>query len=433
MADLSIEFCGIKAPNPFWLASAPPTDKAYNVVRAFEAGWGGVVWKTLGEDPAAVNVSSRYSAHYGKNREVLGFNNIELITDRSLEINLREITQVKKDWPDRAMIVSLMLPCEEHYWADILPKIEATGADGIELNFGCPHGMPERGMGAAVGQVPEYVELVTRWCKQHTRLPVIVKLTPNITDVRKPARAAKAGGADAVSLINTINSITHLDLDRMVAFPIVGNASTHGGYCGSAVKPIALNMVAEIARDPETHGLPISGIGGIGNWRDAAEFIALGAGSVQVCTAAMLHGFGIVKEMKDGLSRWMDEKGYANIAAFSGKAVPNTTDWKYLDMNYAVIAQIDQDKCIKCGKCYVACEDTSHQAIARLVSETEERTYEVIKDECVGCNLCEITCPVEACITMVPQQTGKPYMNWTQDPRNPRAEAVPETPAPVLI
>ena len=146
MADLSIEFCGIKSINPFWLASAPPTDKAYNVVRAFEAGWGGVVWKTLGEDPAAVNVSSRYSAHYGKNREVLGFNNIELITDRSLDINLREITQVKKDWPDRVIIVSLMLPCEEKLWADILPLVEATGADGIELNFGCPHGMPERGM-----------------------------------------------------------------------------------------------------------------------------------------------------------------------------------------------------------------------------------------------------------------------------------------------
>ena len=191
MADLSIEFCGIKSINPFWLASAPPTDKAYNVVRAFEAGWGGVVWKTLGEDPAAVNVSSRYSAHYGKNREVLGFNNIELITDRSLDINLREITQVKKDWPDRVIIVSLMLPCEEKLWADILPLVEATGADGIELNFGCPHGMPERGMGAAVGQVPEYVEMVTRWCKTHSKLPVIVKLTPNITDVRVPARARR--------------------------------------------------------------------------------------------------------------------------------------------------------------------------------------------------------------------------------------------------
>ncbi|HRL94827.1 MAG TPA: NAD-dependent dihydropyrimidine dehydrogenase subunit PreA [Pseudomonas sp.] len=424
MADLSIDFAGIKAPNPFWLASAPPTDKAYNVERAFEAGWGGVVWKTLGEDPAAVNVSSRYSAHYGKNREVLGFNNIELITDRSLEINLREIEQVKKNWPDRALIVSLMVPCEEESWKFILPLVEATGADAIELNFGCPHGMPERGMGAAVGQVPQYVEMVTRWCKTYCRLPVIVKLTPNITDVRLPARAALAGGADAVSLINTINSITSLDLDAMVARPIVGGRSTHGGYCGSAVKPIALNMVAEIARDPSTRGLPISGIGGIGSWRDAAEFIALGCGSVQVCTAAMLHGFRIVEEMKDGLSRWMDEKGYARISDFSGKAVANTTDWKYLNMNYQVIAKIDQDACIGCGRCFIACEDTSHQAIENLLKPDGTHSYEVKDEECVGCNLCQITCPVENCITMVEQPSEQPYMNWTQDPRNPYREAV---------
>lgn len=424
MADLSIDFAGIKAPNPFWLASAPPTDKAYNVERAFEAGWGGVVWKTLGEDPAAVNVSSRYSAHYGKNREVLGFNNIELITDRSLEINLREIEQVKKNWPDRALIVSLMVPCEEESWKFILPLVEATGADAIELNFGCPHGMPERGMGAAVGQVPQYVEMVTRWCKTYCRLPVIVKLTPNITDVRLPARAALAGGADAVSLINTINSITSLDLDAMVARPIVGGRSTHGGYCGSAVKPIALNMVAEIARDPSTRGLPISGIGGIGSWRDAAEFIALGCGSVQVCTAAMLHGFRIVEEMQDGLSRWMDEKGYARIGDFSGKAVANTTDWKYLNMNYQVIAKIDQDACIGCGRCFIACEDTSHQAIDNLLNADGTHSYEVKDEECVGCNLCRITCPVENCISMVEQPSEQPYMNWTQDPRNPYREAV---------
>jgi len=208
MADLSIEFMGIKSPNPFWLASAPPTDKAYNVNRAFAAGWGGVVWKTLGEDPPAVNVSSRYSAHFGKNREVIGFNNNELISDRPLQINLDEITQVKKDWPDRALIVSLMVPCDEQSWQRILKKVEQTGADGVELNFGCPHGMSERGMGSAVGQVPEYVEQVTRWCKTHTHLPVMIKLTPNITDIRLPARAARAGGADAISLINTLNSIT---------------------------------------------------------------------------------------------------------------------------------------------------------------------------------------------------------------------------------
>lgn len=421
--DLSIEFAGIRSPNPFWLASAPPTDKAYNVERAYEAGWGGVVWKTLGEDPAAVNVSSRYSAHFGKNREVLGFNNIELITDRSLEINLREITEVKKRWPDRALIVSLMVPCVEESWKAILPLVEATGADGIELNLGCPHGMPERGMGAAVGQNPDLIEQVTRWCKQYYSKPVIVKLTPNITDIRAPARAAMRGGADAVSLINTINSITSIDLDNMVAKPTVGSQSTHGGYCGAAVKPIAMNMVAEIARDPETQGLPICGIGGISNWRDAAEFAALGAGAMQVCTAAMLHGFRIVEEMQDGLARWMAEKGYRSLAEFAGKAVANTTDWKYLDMNFQTIAHIDQDTCIQCGRCYIACEDTSHQSIAKLIDASGARRYEVIEEECVGCNLCQITCPVEDCISMVPQPSDKPYMSWNEDPRNPFRES----------
>jgi dihydroorotate dehydrogenase len=210
MADLTTDFLGIKSPNPFWLASAPPTDKEYNVVRAFKAGWGGVVWKTLGEEgPPIVNVNGpRYGAIWGADRRLLGLNNIELITDRPLEVNLREIKQVKRDWPDRAMIVSIMVPCEEAAWKAILPLVEETGADGIELNFGCPHGMSERGMGSAVGQVPDYIEMVTRWCKQNTRMPVIVKLTPNITDIRYPARAAKKGGADAVSLINTISSIT---------------------------------------------------------------------------------------------------------------------------------------------------------------------------------------------------------------------------------
>jgi NAD-dependent dihydropyrimidine dehydrogenase PreA subunit len=279
--------------------------------------------------------------------------------------------------------------------------------------------MPERGMGAAVGQVPEYVEQVTRWCKTYCSLPVIVKLTPNITDIRVAARAAHRGGADAVSLINTINSITSVDLERMVAHPMVGSQSTHGGYCGSAVKPIALNMVAEIARDPQTRGLPICGIGGIGNWRDAAEFMALGCGAVQVCTAAMLHGFRIVEEMKDGLSRWMDSQGYASIAEFSGRAVGNTTDWKYLDINYQVIAKIDQDACIGCGRCHIACEDTSHQAMASLKQADGTHKYEVIDDECVGCNLCQITCPVQDCIEMVPVDTGKPFLDWNHDPRNP--------------
>lgn len=431
MADLTSNFIGIKSPNPFWLASAPPTDKEYNVVRAYEAGWGGVVWKTLGDGDPVVNVNGpRYGAIHGKDRQLAGLNNIELITDRPLEINLQEIKRVKRDWKDRALVVSLMVACEEQNWIDILKKVEDTEADGVELNFGCPHGMSERGMGSAVGQVPEYIEMVTRWCKKHTRMPVIVKLTPNITDVRKPAQAAKAGGADAVSLINTINSIVSVDLDVMAPNPTIDGKGAHGGYCGPAVKPIALNMVAEIARDPETHGLPISGIGGVTTWRDAAEFMALGAGNVQVCTAAMTYGFKVVEDMIEGLSDWMDQKGHTSVDQFVGSAVPNCSDWQHLNLNYIAKAKIDQDLCIECGRCHIACEDTSHQAITNMVDGV--RKFEVIDDECVGCNLCVSVCPVENCITMEAMEPGtvdprtnkvveKDYANWTTHPNNPMA------------
>ena len=432
MADLTTDFLGIKSPNPFWLASAPPTDKEYNVRRAFEAGWGGVVWKTLGaEGPPVVNVNGpRYGVIHGPDRRVLGLNNIELITDRPLDVNLEEITRVKKDYPNHAVIVSIMVPCEEQAWKDILPKVEATGADGIELNFGCPHGMSERGMGAAVGQVPEYIEMVTGWCKKYYSKPVIVKLTPNITDVRLPAAAAKRGGADAVSLINTINSIVSVDLDSMSPEPSINGKGTHGGYCGPAVKPIAMSMVSEIARAPATAGFPISGIGGVTTWRDAAEYIALGCGNVQVCTAAMTYGFKVVQEMITGLSQWMDEKGHKSIQDFMGAAIPNTTDWQYLDLNYVAKAVINQDDCISCGRCFAACEDTSHQAIVM----SEDRKFSVIDAECVACNLCVEVCPVENCITMVQQPAGTvdprtgqtisdDYANWTTHPNNPDAVA----------
>jgi dihydropyrimidine dehydrogenase (NAD+) subunit PreA len=425
MADLSWSVGGVKSPNPFWLASAPPTDKKYNVERAFKAGWGGVVWKTLGLDPPVVNVSSRYGAIDLNGQRMMGLNNIELISDRPLELNLQEIKEVKRNWPDRTLVVSLMVPCDEESWKTILKKVDDTGADAIELNFGCPHGMSERGMGAAVGQVPEYVEMVTRWCKAHTRMPVFVKLTPNITDVRIPARAAKAGGADAVSLINTINSITSINLDVMAPEPVVGGKGTHGGFCGPAVKPIALNMVAEIARDPLTFGLPISGIGGISTWRDAAEFISLGSGSVQVCTAAMHYGFKIVSDMTDGLSNWMDSKGYRNLGDFMGKAIPNVKNWNELDLNFQTIAKIDQSRCIQCGLCYIACEDTSHQAIShtkeKLKAGGSVSKFEVIDAECVGCNLCALACPV-TCIDMVPEKSDKPYLPWTKHPNNPMAK-----------
>ncbi|MEI6098718.1 MAG: NAD-dependent dihydropyrimidine dehydrogenase subunit PreA [Alphaproteobacteria bacterium] len=430
MASLSSNFIGIKSPNPFWLASAPPTDKAYNVERAFQAGWGGVVWKTLGsEGPPIVNVSGpRYGAVLGADRRLLGLNNIELITDRPLQINLDEIKMVKRKWPDRAMVISLMVPCTEDAWRDILARIEDTGADGVELNFGCPHGMAERGMGSAVGQVPDYIEMVTRWVKHYSRMPCIVKLTPNVTSILPPATAAAKGGADAVSLINTVKSITNVDLDHFSPFPMIDGKGSHGGYCGPAVKPIALNMVAEIARHHDTRGLPISGIGGVTTWRDAAEFMALGAGNVQVCTAAMTYGFKIVQEMISGLSDYLDHKGM-ELSDLVGRAVPNFVEWQDLNLNYVTKARIDPDACISCGRCFAACEDTSHQAIAM----SSDRKFTVKDDECVACNLCVNVCPVQDCITMVElpkgaldERTGRKvgdYANWTMHPNNPSVAA----------
>ncbi|MDP9044671.1 MAG: NAD-dependent dihydropyrimidine dehydrogenase subunit PreA [Pseudomonadota bacterium] len=430
MFDLSTTFAGIRSPNPFWLASAPPTDKEYNVNRAFEAGWGGVVWKTLGEaGPPIVNVNGpRYGALYSQDRRLIGFNNIELITDRPLDLNLDEIARVKRNWPDRAVVVSLMVPCTEDAWRAILPRVEDTGCDGIELNFGCPHGMSERGMGSAVGQVPEYIEMVTRWCKHYSRLPVIVKLTPNVTDIKPPARAAQRGGADAVSLINTINSVMGVDLDALLIYPNTGGLGSHGGYCGPAVKPIAQHMVAEIGRSPETRYLPISGIGGITTWKDAAEFIALGCGNVQVCTAAMTYGFKIVQDLCSGLGEYMEGKGFHNIDAFRGRALPSIVDWNQLDLNHVEKAVIDQDTCIQCGRCHVVCEDTSHQAIT--ATRDGARHFEVVAAQCVGCNLCVSVCPVPDCITMHALEPGQTdprtgqwvsgeYANWTTHPNNP--------------
>ncbi|MGH8249141.1 MAG: NAD-dependent dihydropyrimidine dehydrogenase subunit PreA [Steroidobacteraceae bacterium] len=426
--DLTSEFLGIRSPNPFWLASAPPTDKAYNVERAFEAGWGGVVWKTLGEDPPIVNVSGpRYGAIHGNDRRVIGFNNVELITDRPLETNLREIRQIKRDWPDRAVAVSVMLPMNRESWAKYVPMIEDTGADALELNFGCPHGMSERGMGSAVGQVPEYIRQATEWCKGVARIPVIIKLTPNVTSILGPAKAAREGGADAVSLINTLNSIMRVDYDTLTMYPSTDGKGSHGGYCGPAVKPIALHMVAEIARNEAMRGLPISGIGGVTDWRDAVDFLALGASNVQVCTAAMVYGFKIIDDLTSGLGHFLRDKGMSRVGDLVGRAVPSVTDWQYLNLNYVVKARIDQDLCIKCGRCHIVCEDASHQAITNMVNG--ERHFEVIDEECVGCNLCVSVCPVADCITMetltsgVDTRTGRPIdsrkSDWTTHPNNP--------------
>lgn len=411
MADITSTFLGIKSPNPFWLASAPPTDKQVNVLRAFEAGWGGVVWKTLGSQ--VKNVSSRYSAVDYHGSRVMGFNNIELISDRPLDLNLKEIKECIRLFPDRAMIVSLMADNDKKSWHELIKKTEDTGAHGLELNFGCPHGMTERGMGAAVGQDPHIAKMVVEWVMEAATIPVITKLTPNVHSVVPTGKAAVEGGTSALSLINTIQSVTGIDLDTFIPNPNVGGQSTFGGYCGPAVKPIALKMLTTISQDPVTSMVPVSGIGGVSTWKDAVEFMLLGAFNVQVCTAVMKHGFRIVEDMCEGLNNWMDEKGFKQLSDFIGKSVNTLTHWEDLDINYHVIANINQDKCIHCGLCYIACEDTSHQSI-NLAYGKPYNTYTIKEDECVGCNLCKLVCPVDNCITMEEHRKGDAYLNWKE-------------------
>jgi dihydropyrimidine dehydrogenase (NAD+) subunit PreA len=434
MADLRIDFAGIKSPNPFWLASAPPTNSGAQIHRAFESGWGGAVWKTIGAP--VLNVSNRYGAwHYGRER-MLAINNVELISDRPIEINLREIADVKRMWPDRAVIVSAMVESTPEAWQSIVRRIEDTGADGIELNYGCPHGMSERGMGSAIGQVPEYCEQITRWVMEVATIPVIVKLTPNITNVVLPARAALAAGATALSLINTINSIVGIDLKTLEITPSIGGKGGHGGYAGPAVKPIALNMLAALGTNQaiSNSGLPISGMGGISNWKDAAEFLLLGASSLQVCTAVMHYGFRIIEDLCDGLSKWMDERSFHTIADVTGRSLQGVSEFQHLDLSYRAVARINQNKCIQCDLCYAACNDAAHQCIDLVSPQgavvaplsysvqsngrheaTETRPWPVVREEdCVGCRLCYNVCPVDDCIEMIELPSGRDKVTWSE-------------------
>jgi dihydropyrimidine dehydrogenase (NAD+) subunit PreA len=439
MIDLSVNLAGIRSPNPFWLSSGPPTNSAGQVLRAFEAGWGGAVWKTLTDKPTQ-NVSSRYGGIDIGNQRLMGLNNIELISDRSLAENLREITQVKKAFPDRALLASLMVESKREAWHDIVKRTQDAGVDGIELNFGCPHGMNERGQGSIIGQVPDYTKMITGWAREVSRVPVLVKLTPNVTDITAISRAVKQGGGDGVSLINTLNSIMGIDLATLAPQPAVAGLGSHGGYAGPAIKPVALHLVSAVAKDRET-SLPVSGIGGIRRWEDAVEFMLLGASTVQVCTAVMHRGFGVVKPLLRGLSDWMTEKGFQRLDQFRGKTLPRLTTWGDLDLNYKVAAHIDQATCIHCGICYAACEDGCYQAVRweQIPRDDYAATYGTAKrnkgstppsmklsqkdggtvdlftikqDACVGCNMCALACPVEGCITMKEVNPTHKKVSW---------------------
>ncbi len=392
--DLSVDMAGIKSPNPFWLASCPISNNADMVSRAFDAGWGGAVWKTIG-DPIR-NVTARLGTFEYAGKKVVGINNIELISDRPTDVNIAEIREVKRKYPNHAVVISLMVEAKREAWHDILAQCNDTGADGYELNFGCPHGMSERGMGAAVGQVPDYVQMITEWVMEKAEMPVLVKLTPNVADIRYPGRAARKAGADGVALINTISSLIGVDLDTWAPRPDVRGKGSHGGYAGPAVKPIALNMVSQLAADPEV-GIPISGIGGIETWRDALDFMLLGATTVQVGTSVMHYGFRLADDLVDGLSTYLKSKALTSPSQLVGKALPAITDWGHLDQEWRLLAKIDQEKCIRCNLCYAACNDGAHQAI-RFAGSNGTSHLEVDPDYCVGCRLCQYVCPVEGAI-----------------------------------
>jgi dihydropyrimidine dehydrogenase (NAD+) subunit PreA len=393
--DLFTDMAGIRSPNPFWLASCPITNTGEMVARAFDAGWGGAVWKTVGEP--ITNVTSRLGALSLDGKKMVGLSNIELISDRPIETNLREVAEIKRRYPTQAVVVSLMVESKPEAWYDIVERVNDSGADGIELNYGCPHGMSERGMGAAVGQVPDYCQMITEWVMERSRVPVLVKLTPNVTDIRMPARAARRAGAHGLALINTINSLIGVNLDSWAPLPDVRGKGSHGGYSGPAVKPIALHMTSAVASDPEI-GLPVSAIGGVADWHDAIEFMLLGATTIQVGTSVMHWGYRLIDDLVDGMSTYLRAKGLHSPSELVGKSLSTIGDWGELDQSFRLLAQIDEGRCVHCNLCYAACQDGAHQAI-RLEGSNGTSKLVVDGDYCVGCRLCAYVCPVDGCIT----------------------------------
>ncbi len=403
MADLSVDFCGFRLLNPFLLASAPPTATGAMIRRAYQAGWAGAVTKTLVMDASSVvNLTPRlaslsYTGEGGELKRIFAFENVELVTDRPLEVWLEEIEALVKEFPDRLTIASIMDDASRpDGWQEMARLCEQAGAKAVEINMSCPHGMPERGMGMAIGQHADLAGQVTRWVREAVEVPVIVKMTPNVTDVTIVAQECLTAGADAISAVNTVAAIMGVDLETMTPLPNVWGASTPGGMSGPAIKPIALRAVAAIA---QTLKAPLSGIGGISGWHDAVEFLALGANHVQICSAVMARGCGIIDELVEGLENFLAEKGFASVADLIGSALPNLKSFNDLDAKRRVAARIDASLCLACDACRVSCLDSGYQAILRR----KDGTYEVNTKKCTGCSLCFHVCPVEGCISMVAQ------------------------------
>ncbi|NLG86693.1 MAG: NAD-dependent dihydropyrimidine dehydrogenase subunit PreA [Firmicutes bacterium] len=390
--DLSIEFCGVNCENPFFLSSSPVGNCYEMCAKALETGWGGVVFKTVGFF-IADEVSPRFDNLRKDATPFVGFRNLEQIAEHPLEENLEAMRKLKQNYPDKVLIASIMGQNEEE-WTKLAELVTETGADIIECNFSCPQ-MTSHAMGSDVGVNSELVKKYCAAVRKGTNLPILAKMTPNISDMRPPAIASIEGGATGIAAINTVKSIINLDLDRFVPIPIINGKSCVSGYSGKAVKPIALRWIYELASCSELKNIPISGIGGITTWEDAVEFLLLGASNLQVTTAVMEYGYRIVEDMISGLSYYMEDKGFERLSDLIGLAVENVVPTEQLDRDYIVYPHFDDKTCVGCGRCYVSCYDGGHQAIDW---DVDNRRPKLIEDRCVGCHLCANVCPIQ-CIT----------------------------------
>ncbi|NOY13803.1 MAG: NAD-dependent dihydropyrimidine dehydrogenase subunit PreA [Deltaproteobacteria bacterium] len=399
--DLSVDFCGVKFKNPFLLSSSPVSNSAEMVANAFEAGWSGVAFKTLNSDRVRiVHPSPRMNPyHYGSKR-LVGLQNVEQISDRPLRDNLLDFLYLKKNYPDRIIISSIMGFSNDE-WAYLAKASEDNGADMLELNFSCPH-MTIEGSGHKVGQANHLIEKFTETVKKSVSIPVLAKMTPNITDMIEPALYAKQGGADAIAAINTVRGISQIGLDDWTARPKVAGIGAISGTSGPAVKPIGLRFIADLAKC-EKLGLPLSGQGGIETWIDALEYILLGSSTVQVTTGIIHYGYRIVEEMIEGLSDYMAERDVERVADLVGKALPTLQETDKFDLNSQGIASYDLDRCVGCGQCLIVCNDSGGQA---LEWDSQTRRPRLIEDKCLSCMVCSFVCPVSGLITYKKQPSS---------------------------
>ena len=390
---LRTDLCGVPLENPFLLSSSVVASSYDMCARAFEAGWAGASFKTI----CSMDIheaSPRYSAITGDSGTIIGFKNVEQLSDHSVEENMEVFRRLKKNYPTKFILASIMGEDDED-WEKLARLCDENGADAIELNFSCPN-MAEGGLGSDIGQIPELVERFTAAARRGTRKPVLAKLTPNVARMTPAAEAALRGGADGIAAINTIKSIVAVNPHTYVSSPAVHGMSAVGGYSGSAVKPIALRFIAEMGHAPSLYGMHLSAMGGVETWTDALEFLLMGAGSIQVTTAVMQYGYRIIEDLKSGLLLYLEEKGFENVKDVTGlglSSVSESTD--VLERDTVIYPKFIRDKCIGCGRCSISCADGGHQVIRM----NADRRPVMDPSKCVGCHLCILVCPQRAIVS----------------------------------